>query len=223
MANRLIFWKIPVLISVTILSALAYYFMRYVRRFFLFLLPIYFALAGLIFGVDFAYNKVLKDYQRDRIDIIIGKKDDPRGAGYNLRQSLIAIGSGGIIGKGYLKGTQTKFNFVPEQTTDFIFCTVGEEWGLLGSTVVIVLFMLLLGRIIMIAERQKFIFNRYYSYGVLSIIFIHFLINISMTLGLFPVIGIPLPFISYGGSAMIGFSILFFIMIKLDAANNNSY
>ena len=187
------------------------------------LIAFYLLTVGVIFGVDFAYNKVLKDYQRDRIEVLIGKKVDMKGAGYNVHQSLIAIGSGGVIGKGFLKGTQTKYNFVPEQTTDFIFCTIGEEYGFVGSLIVILLFLALMYRIVLIAERQKFIFNRCYAYGVLSVIFIHFLINISKTLGLFPVIGIPLPFISYGGSAMLGFTILLFILLKLDAANQSAY
>jgi rod shape determining protein RodA len=137
-----------------------------------------------------------------------------------VHQSLIAIGSGGVIGKGYLKGTQTKFRFVPEQTTDFIFCTIGEEWGFAGSFLVIMLYVVLMYRIVRMAERQKFEFNRFYAYGAMGIIFFHFFINIGMTLGLFPVVGIPLPFISYGGSSMLTFTIMLFILLKLDAANS---
>ena len=220
----LVFEKYPVLIVLSVIAVIAYFIVRRSSlRIIVLLIAFYLLTVGVIFGVDFAYNKVLKDYQRDRIEVLIGKKVDMKGAGYNVHQSLIAIGSGGVIGKGFLKGTQTKYNFVPEQTTDFIFCTIGEEYGFVGSLIVILLFLALMYRIVLIAERQKFIFNRCYAYGVLSVIFIHFLINISMTLGLFPVIGIPLPFISYGGSAMLGFTILLFILLKLDAANQSAY
>ena len=170
-----------------------------------------------IFCVDFAYNSILQSHQRNRIDVILGKIDDPRGQGYNLNQSKIAIGSGGLWGKGYLQGTQTKYDFVPEQSTDFIFCTVGEEWGFAGSFVVIFLYVFLLIRIINVAERQRSSFTRIYGYGVASILFFHFFINIGMTIGLVPVIGIPLPFISYGGSSLISFTILLFILLKLDS------
>ncbi len=169
------------------------------------------------FSVDFAYNHVLKAHQKDRIDVILGKINDPKGLGYNLNQSKIAIGSGGLWGKGYLKGTQTKYDFVPEQSTDFIFCTIGEEWGFAGCFVVIGLYVFLLIRIIIIAERQRSSFTRIYGYGVASIIFFHFFINIGMTIGLIPVIGIPLPFISYGGSSLWSFTILLFILLKLDS------
>jgi rod shape determining protein RodA len=170
-----------------------------------------------IFSVDFAYSRILQPHQRNRIDVILGKIDDPRGQGYNLNQSKIAIGSGGLLGKGYLQGTQTKYDFVPEQSTDFIFCTVGEEWGFVGSFVVIALYLFLLLRIVNIAERQRSAFTRIYGYGVASILFFHFFINIGMTIGLVPVIGIPLPFISYGGSSLWSFTILLFILLKLDS------
>lgn len=170
-----------------------------------------------IFSVDFAYNKILKPHQRNRIDLILGKVDDPRGIGYNLNQSKIAIGSGGLWGKGYLQGTQTKYDFVPEQSTDFIFCTVGEEWGFAGSFVVIGLYLFLLMRIINIAERQRSSMSRIYGYGVASILFFHIFINIGMTIGLIPVIGIPLPFLSYGGSSLWSFTILLFILLKFDS------
>lgn len=170
-----------------------------------------------IFSVDFAYNSVLKPHQKNRIDVILGKVNDPRGIGYNLNQSKIAIGSGGLWGKGYLQGTQTKYNFVPEQSTDFIFCTVGEEWGFAGCFVVIGLYLFLLLRIVIIAERQRSPFSRIYGYGVASILFFHFFINIGMTIGLIPVIGIPLPFLSYGGSSLWSFTILLFILLKLDS------
>jgi rod shape determining protein RodA len=170
-----------------------------------------------IFCVDFAYNSILKPHQKNRIDVILGKINDPRGEGYNLNQSKIAIGSGQLWGKGYLQGTQTKYDFVPEQSTDFIFCTIGEEWGFMGCFVVIGLYVFLLLRIIFIAERQRSSFSRIYGYGVASIIFFHFFINIGMTVGLIPVIGIPLPFISYGGSSLWSFTILLFILIKQDS------
>jgi rod shape determining protein RodA len=149
---------------------------------------------------------------------LLGKEFDPRGYGYNVNQSKIAIGSGGFKGMGFLQGTQTKLDFVPEQSTDFIFCTVGEEWGFIGTTIVIILFTVLLLRIIFLAERQRSSFSRIYGYGVASIIFFHVAINIGMTIGLLPVIGIPLPFFSYGGSSLLAFSILLFILVRLDAA-----
>ena len=172
--------------------------------------------VGFIYSVDYAFDNFLGDHQKSRIDVLLGKTLDLKGAGYNVNQSKIAIGSGGLIGKGFLKGTQTKYNFVPEQSTDFIFCTVGEEWGFVGTTAVIVLFVLLLMRIIKVAERQRSTFSLIYGYGVASILFFHFAINIGMTIGLVPVIGIPLPFFSYGGSSLWAFTILLFIFIKLD-------
>ncbi|MFZ4260723.1 rod shape-determining protein RodA [Sphingobacterium sp. HJSM2_6] len=168
--------------------------------------------------VDFVYEQILQPHQRSRIDIILGKIDDPKGHGYNLNQSKIAIGSGQLFGKGYLNGTQTKYNFVPEQSTDFIFCTVGEEWGFVGSVALIAIYITLLLRIVNIAERQRTAFARIYSYGVASILFFHFFINIGMTIGIVPVIGIPLPFISYGGSSLWSFTILLFIMLRFDSA-----
>lgn len=172
---------------------------------------------GIVYSVDYIYNEVLQVHQRTRIDVLLGKEDDLKGAGYNVNQSKIAIGSGGLLGKGFLKGTQTKYDFVPEQSTDFIFCTVGEEWGFVGSFIVLGLFLSLLLRIIYVAERQRSQFSRIYGYGVASILFFHLLINIGMTIGLAPVIGIPLPFFSYGGSSLWAFTILLFIFIKLDA------
>lgn len=172
---------------------------------------------GVIESVDYVITDVLKPHQQNRIKALINPDADPLGYGWNVTQSKIAIGSGGFFGKGFLKGTQTKFDFVPEQSTDFIFCTIGEEWGWMGSFIVVVLFVALLLRVVFIAERQKSRFARAYGYGVASIFFFHFAINIGMTIGLFPVIGIPLPFFSYGGSALWGFTILLFILIKLDA------
>ena len=169
------------------------------------------------FSVDYVFENVLENHHVTRIKILLGQESDPQGAGYNVNQSMIAIGSGGFTGKGFLEGTQTKFNFVPEQSTDFIFCTIGEEWGFLGSSAVIILYLALLLRIIFIAERQRSIFSKLYGYGVASILFFHFSINIAMTIGLAPVIGIPLPFISYGGSSLWAFTILLFIFINLDS------
>lgn len=172
---------------------------------------------GVVLSVDYAFNEVLEDRHRNRIDILLGKAEDPKGIGYNTQQSLIAIGSGGLSGKGFLQGTQTRYDFVPEQTTDFIFCTVGEEWGFLGSSLIVLLFTALLFRLIFLAERQKSRFSRAYGYGVAAILFLHFAVNIAMTVGLAPVIGIPLPFFSYGGSSLWGFTLLLFIFLRLDA------
>jgi len=168
------------------------------------------------YSSDYFYEHMLGEYQQSRILVLLNLKKDPLGAGYNVNQSKIAIGSGGFSGKGFLQGTQTKFNFVPEQSTDFIFCTVGEEWGFIGTSIVIMLFVFLLIRLVYLAEQQHSSFSRIYGYSVAAIFFFHFLVNIGMTIGLAPVIGIPLPFFSYGGSSLWGFSILLFIFLKLD-------
>lgn len=175
-------------------------------------------LAGiiLVFSADFLFNSVLQDHQRKRIEVLLGMKEEPFGVGYNVNQSKIAIGSGGLFGKGYLNGTQTTFGFVPEQSTDFIFCTIGEEWGFMGTTMVILLYVFLIWRIIKNAERSREAFTRIYGYCVACCIFMHLFINIGMTIGLMPVIGIPLPFISYGGSSMWAFTAMLFIFIALD-------
>lgn len=170
-----------------------------------------------LFLVKLAYEKVLEPHQRTRIEIMLGLKTDPKGAGYNVIQSKIAIGSGQLTGRGFLQGTQTKYGYVPEQSTDFIFATIGEEWGFLGCFVVIGLFVFLLLRVINLAERQRSTFSRVYGYCVASIIFFHIFINIGMTIGITPVIGIPLPFISYGGSSLWSFTVLLFIFLKLDS------
>jgi len=170
-----------------------------------------------VFSVKFIYNHVLQPHQKVRIDLVLGITSDLRGKGYNVNQSKIAIGSGKFWGKGYLHGTQTKYSFVPAQSTDFIFCTVGEEWGFAGSTVVLGLYLFLVLRIIYIAERQRSPFSRIYGYGVASVIFFHVMINIATTIGLAPVIGIPLPFISYGGSSLISFTLFLFVLLKLDS------
>jgi rod shape determining protein RodA len=178
---------------------------------------------GFTLSVDYIFTKVLQPHQSIRITALLGKidpsqmKEAKKGVLYNVNQSKIAIGSGGLVGKGWTKGTQTKYDFVPEQDTDFIFCTVGEEWGFLGSTTVLLLFMTLILRIIYIGERQKAPFTRIYAYGVASILMFHLMVNVGMTLGLMPVIGIPLPFFSYGGSSLLGFTILLFILIRLDS------
>lgn len=174
------------------------------------------ALGGFAFSIEYVMNNVLEPHQRERISVLLGQETDLKGAGYNVNQSKIAIGSGGFLGKGFLQGTQTKYDFVPEQSTDFIFCTVGEEWGFVGSSIVILLFVALMWRVFWVAERQRSTFSRIYGYCVGSIIFFHFTINIGMAIGLLPVIGIPLPFFSYGGSSLMGFTILLLIYIRLD-------
>lgn len=174
--------------------------------------------VAFFFSTDYVFNKVLEPHQKVRIEVLLGMKDDPAGAGYNVNQSKIAIGSGGLFGKGFLNGTQTKLKYVPEQDTDFIFCTVGEEQGFVGSAAVILLFMALILRLIILAERQDTRFGRVYGYCVMGIFFFHLFINIGMVLGLTPVIGIPLPFFSYGGSSLWGFTILLFVFLRIDAA-----
>ncbi|MBR4536221.1 MAG: rod shape-determining protein RodA [Bacteroidales bacterium] len=177
---------------------------------------IYVVAIAFIAAVNIGYNKVLQPHQKQRIDTLLGKTSDPKGADFNLIQSKIAIGSGGFFGKGYLNGTQTKLNFVPEQSTDFIFCAIGEEWGFLGSCVLGALFLSLVIRILRLSEKQRNPYTRYYGYGIAGIIAFHFFINIGMTIGLVPIIGIPLPFISYGGSSLWAFTAMLFIFIKLN-------
>jgi rod shape determining protein RodA len=174
----------------------------------------------LVYSVDYVYDNVLKPHHRSRIEDMLGIKEDIKDTGYNTYQSKVAIGSGGFWGKGFLQGTQTKLNFVPEQSTDFIFCTIGEEWGFVGSFATIALYLILMIRLIVLAEHQKLPFSRIYGYCVVSIIFFHFAVNIAMTVGLAPVIGIPLPFISAGGSSLWSFTVLLFIFLKLDSINN---
>jgi rod shape determining protein RodA len=174
-----------------------------------------------VLSVEFVFHNVLEPHQRVRINVLIGLEEDIRGAGYNVHQSKIAIGSGGLFGKGFLQGTQTKFNFVPEQSTDFIFCTVGEEWGFVGSLVLIGIYLALFIRLIDLAERQRSVFSRVYGYAVLGILFFHFMVNIGMTIGLMPVIGIPLPFVSYGGSSLWAFTLMLFVFLKQDANRLN--
>ena len=185
-----------------------------------YLLVILFALlsVGFLYSVDYVFNDLLEPHQQMRIQVTLGLKDDPGGAGYNVNQSKIAIGSGGLLGKGFLNGTQTKLKYVPEQDTDFIFCTIGEEEGFAGASAVFILFTVFIVRLINLAEKQKTAFARMYGYSVASVFFFHLLINIGMVTGLTPVIGIPLPFFSYGGSSLWGFTILLFIFLRLDAS-----
>lgn len=184
---------------------------------------IFVLIAGFTYSVDFVYDNVLEAHQKDRINVLFGENVDLKNEGYNLNQSMIAIGSGGWFGKGFLEGTQTKGGFVPEQHTDYIFTTVGEEWGFVGAIVVIALFISLFLRIIYLAENQKTKFSRVYGYCVATFLFAHFIVNISMLIRLFPTIGVPLPFFSYGGSSLFAFSILLFIFIKMDANKVNEW
>ena len=202
-------------ISVLYLGVLA---LRWRHRELLFLLL--FSLFSVVYchSCDLVFHKLLKTHQRERIEVLLGLKDDPSGAGYNVNQAKIAISSGGFLGKGFKQGTQTKLQFVPEQATDFIFCTVGEEWGFVGTSMVLILYLIFILRLIYLAERQKDRFSRIYAYSVAFIFFTHLAINVGMVLGLLPVIGIPLPFFTYGGSSMLGFSLLLFILLKLDAS-----
>nr|WP_294898902.1 rod shape-determining protein RodA [uncultured Pedobacter sp.] len=215
--STLLFSKFYVILALILLLIILIYNFRKHRQLITTVVGGFLLCLMFVFSVDFVYTKVLKQHQKVRIDLMLGIVKDARGAGYNVNQSKIAIGSGGLWGKGYLQGTQTKFNFVPEQSTDFIFCTVGEEWGFIGSFVVVSLYLFLLMRIIHLAERQRSSFSRVYGYAVACIIFCHFFVNIAMTIGLMPVIGIPLPFISYGGSSLLSFTILLFTLIKLDS------
>lgn len=208
-----LWWMAFVLVVILILL----FMVSYTKETIYAILALVFACSVYVKGVDYAYNNLLAPYQQNRIGVILGTIDDNKGAGYNLDQSLIAIGSGRVWGKGYLQGTQNKGKFVPELSTDFIFCTIGEEFGFVGSLLVISLLVMLMLRVIRLAEKQQSKLSLYYGYGVVCIIFFHFTVNIGMTIGLMPVIGIPLPFISYGGSGMLGFTILLFLFLKLDS------
>lgn len=195
---------------------LFYWFREHRKKLFKVLRTAAFAIV-FVFSVNYIFNNVLLTHQKDRINVLIGKKYDPKGVAWNVTQSLIAIGSGGLSGKGFMNGTQTRYNYVPEQSTDFIFCTIGEEWGFIGSSFVVIIYVLLFIRLVMIAERQKAAFTRVYAYGIAGILFTHFFVNIGMALGLLPVIGIPLPYLSYGGSSLWAFTMMLFVLIKLDA------
>ncbi|HRS53747.1 MAG TPA: rod shape-determining protein RodA [Bacteroidales bacterium] len=210
--------KFILIALILFLALILFMFIRRKRKEIITLVSVVCISISFILSVEYIVTKVLEPHQQKRIYVLLGKETDVKGAGYNVNQSMIAIGSGGLWGKGFLQGTQTKFNFVPEQSTDFIFCTIGEEWGFIGSIVILALYVYLILRILLIAERQKSVFSRIYGYSVASILFFHFMINIGMTIGLAPVVGIPLPFLSYGGSSMWGFSLLLFIFIKQDAA-----
>ena len=201
------------LISLVVFSIITFFNRRF--RFFP-LIALGIISIAFIFMVNYAYNNILEPHQQERIAVLLGLKDDPLGVGYNVHQSMISIGSGGFAGKGFLQGTQTKFNFVPEQSTDFIFCTIGEEWGFWGSTLFIALYLGFLIRIIILAEQQRSKFSRLYGYGVVSILLFHFMLNVGMTIGIMPVVGIPLPFISYGGSSLWSFTLLIGIFLRLD-------
>lgn len=200
-----------------------YYRSRLIDRNWILSTIIFVLVSGFVFSVDYVFDNVFKQHHRDRFNILLGKEVDLKDVGYNTNQSEIAIGSGGWFGKGYLEGTQTKGGFVPEQHTDYIFTTVGEEWGFLGSIVVIGLFIGLIIRIIYLAERQKTKFSRVYGYCVAGILFIHFFVNTAMVVGVFPTIGVPLPFFSYGGSGLWGFTVLLFIFLKMDANKVNEW
>jgi len=216
-SSALLFNKFIVIGVLAVIVLFFLFFIRKKRKEIIILSTIFLLCVGFVYSVDYIFENVLEKHQKDRINVLYGKTKDIKGVGYNVNQSKIAIGSGGFSGKGFLQGTQTKYNFVPEQSTDFIFCTIGEEWGFIGSSVVIILFIGLFTRIIFIAERQRYRFSRIYGYGTAAILFFHFIINIGMTLGIAPVIGIPLPFFSYGGSSLWSFTILLFIFVKQDA------
>jgi len=211
--------EMVILVSV-ILSGVIYAIYVYNKRAVSVMIIYIFLLGSILFvnSFNYAFNNILPKHQKDRVNILLGFKSDLHGTGYNVNQSIISIGSGGFSGKGFLQGTQTKFKFVPKQSSDFIFCTVGEEWGFLGSAVVIGIYLFLLLRLVSLAERQRSEFARIYGYCVVSIFFIHIFLNIGMAIGLVPVIGIPLPFLSYGGSSLWGFTILLFIFLRLDAS-----
>ena len=209
-----------IILGALLVLTLTYYILNKKKNLIM-MLGVFVCMFIFVFSVDYAFNKVLQDHQRSRIEVLLGMKDDPKGDGYNVHQSKIAIGSGGLTGKGFLEGTLTKYDFVPEQHTDFIFCTVGEEGGFFGTATVVLLYVALLVRLIILAERQRSTFSRVYGYGVAGIFFVHVAINIGMTIGLVPVIGIPLPFLSYGGSSMLAFTMMLAIFVKQDANRLN--
>lgn len=219
----LLFEPWAVILMALFVIAVVYFRSRLVDRNIVATAIVFVIISGFVFSVDYVFDNVFKQHHRDRFNILLGREVDLKGIGYNTNQSEIAIGSGGWFGKGFLEGTQTKGGFVPEQHTDYIFTTVGEEWGFVGSIVVITLFICLIFRVIYLSERQKTKFSRVYGYCVASIMFIHFFVNIAMVLGIFPTIGVPLPFFSYGGSGLWGFTILLFIFLKMDANKVNEW
>jgi rod shape determining protein RodA len=213
----LAFNKFIIIAILFLIAAMIYYSRRRTKQLLILLIVVFIASAGYIYTVDYLFNKVLQPHQQERINVLLGKETDDAGAAYNVNQSKIAIGSGGLIGKGFLQGTQTRYDFVPEMSTDFIFCSIGEEWGFIGSTILLGIYAVLLLQLIMLADRQRSSFNRVYMYSVAAIIFMHVFVNIGMTIGLLPVIGIPLPFLSYGGSSLLSFTAMLAIAIKLDS------
>jgi rod shape determining protein RodA len=213
----LLFGEVYIISSLFLVFLLGWIFYKKFRKQFKLSFAVLALASAFVFSVHYGYENVLAPHQKKRINVLLGIEDDIHGAGYNVNQSKIAIGSGGLSGKGFRQGMLTRNNFVPEQSTDFIFCTVGEEWGFLGTSTVILMYLALLLRLVFLAERQRSKFGRIYGYGVASILFFHFAVNIGMTVGLAPVIGIPLPFFSYGGSSLWAFTILLFIFIKQDA------
>ena len=219
----LIIKPLILIIIALVVILFVYYRSRIINRNWMLSALVFVMIGGFVFSVDYVFVNVFKQHHRDRFNILLGKEVDMKGIGYNTNQSEIAIGSGGWFGKGYLEGTQTKGGFVPEQHTDYIFTTVGEEWGFLGSLFIIGLFLCLIMRIIYLAERQKTKFSRVYGYCVAAVLFIHFFVNIAMVAGIFPTIGVPLPFFSYGGSGLWGFTILLFIFLKMDANKVNEW
>lgn len=202
---------------ITAILAVVYLTRRRSRQLIIFLIVIWVGTSAYLYTVDYLFDNVLQPHQQQRINVLLGKEVDNAGASYNVNQSKIAIGSGGLLGKGYLQGTQTRFDFVPEMSTDFIFCSIGEEWGFVGSVVLLGLYTLLLMQLLFLADRQRNSFNRIYMYAVAAIIFMHVFINIGMTIGVLPVIGIPLPFLSYGGSSLMSFTAMIAIAIRLDS------
>ncbi len=217
----LLFSELYVIAALVLITFILIFIVKSLRRNWKPIFGILVLSSAFVFSVNYAFENVLEPHQKKRINVLLGIEQDLRGAGYNVNQSKIAIGSGGLTGKGFRKGVLTRYNFVPEQSTDFIFCTIGEEWGFIGVTVLIILYLILLIRLVILAERQRSKFSRIYGYGVASILFFHFTINIGMTIGLAPVVGIPLPFLSYGGSSLWAFTVLLFIFLKQDANRLN--
>jgi len=213
----IIFDRTVIWISITVIGIIAGFWGRRLKNWILFMAILMGGAFALNIGVDYFFNNILKQYQRDRILVTLNLMKDNKGIGYNVNQSKIAIGAGQITGRGFMQGTQNRGEFVPEQSTDFIFCTIGEEWGFIGTSAMIILYLIFMGRIVYLAERQRSKYSRVVGYGLFSVLFIHFFINIGMTLGIVPVIGIPLPFFSYGGSSFIAFSLMLFTFINLDS------